>query len=287
MPATTPRALRSCWRTCRSRYSGGCAATGYSAARPRSTPTRRSPAKHGGEFVFGDPATWGEPNVLTTTDNTRYGTATARAWDRLHPILTHRAAWADCLGDLPIIEGTIIRLTVDHLPSGGDPKPVWLWWSRIDATAEDVDRCWMSFLRRFDIEHTFRLLKQTLGWTAPRLRDPAAADRWTWIAIAAHTQLRLARPLASDLRRPWEKPLDPERLTPARVRRGFRNLRAKIPSPARAPKPTRPGPGRPPGSRNRQRATIHDVGRVLTTGEAYTWGGLHGSADGAGSALPV
>jgi len=47
----------------------------------------------------------------------------------------------------------------------------------------------MSFLRRFDIEHTFRLLKQTLGWTAPRLRDPAA-DRWTWIAIAAHTQLR-------------------------------------------------------------------------------------------------
>jgi hypothetical protein len=70
------------------------------------------------------------------------------------------------------------------------------------------------------LEHTFRLLKQTLGWTAPRLRDPAAADCWTWIAIAAHTQLRLARPLASDLRRPWEKPLDFEHLTPARVRRG-------------------------------------------------------------------
>ncbi|MEY9887834.1 hypothetical protein ABIA31_001463 [Catenulispora sp. MAP5-51] len=232
-------------------------------------PTGGRPAKHGGEFAFGDPASWGEPNVLTTTQNTRYGTATAQAWDRLHPILTHRAAWADCLGDLPVIEGTVIRLTVDHLPSGGEAKPVWLWWSHVDATGEDVDRCWMSFLRRFDIEHTFRLLKQTLGWTTPRLRDPAAADRWTWITIAAHTQLRLARPLASDLRRPWEKPLDPERLTPARVRRGFRNLRAKIPSPARAPKPTRPGPGRPPGSRNRQRATVHDVGRVLATGEAY------------------
>jgi len=145
------------------------------------------PAKHGGEFVFGDPATWGEPNVSTTTDDTRYGTATAQAWDRLHPALTHRAAWVDCLGDLPVIEGTVIRLTVDHLPSGGDPKPVWLWWSRADAADKDVDRCWMSFLRRFDIEHTFRLLKQTLGWTAPRLRDPAAADRWTWITIAAHT----------------------------------------------------------------------------------------------------
>lgn len=46
----------------------------------------------------------------------------------------------------------------------------------------------------FDIEHTFRMLKQTLGWTRPRRRDSAAADRWTWLILAAHTQLRLARP---------------------------------------------------------------------------------------------
>jgi len=47
------------------------------------------------------------------------------------------------------------------------------------------------FLRRFDLEHTFRFLKQTLGWTKPRIRTPAAADRWTWLVIGAHTQLRL------------------------------------------------------------------------------------------------
>jgi hypothetical protein len=85
-------------------------------------------------------------------------------------------------------------LTVAHLPSGGVNKPVWLWWSGTDATATDVDRCWQAFLRRFDIEHTFRLFKQTLGWTKPQLRDPDAADPWTWLIIAAHTQLRLARP---------------------------------------------------------------------------------------------
>jgi hypothetical protein len=28
-----------------------------------------------------------------------------------------------------LIEGTVIRLDVDHLPSGAVPKPVWLWWS--------------------------------------------------------------------------------------------------------------------------------------------------------------
>ena len=64
-------------------------------------------------------------------------------------------------------------------------------------------------MRRFDLEHTFRLFKQILGWTAPKIRDPAAADRWTWLIIACHTQLRLARPLTDDLRRPGNDPHRP------------------------------------------------------------------------------
>jgi hypothetical protein len=134
-----------------------------------------------------------------------YGAATARAWNRLHPRLTHRSAWAAELGELPVIAGTVILLQVEHLPSGAIPKPVWLWWSGTAATAAQVDLLWQAFLRRFDIEHTFRLFKQTLGWTCPKIRTPEAADRWTWLILAAHTQLRPARPLAADLRRPWEK----------------------------------------------------------------------------------
>jgi hypothetical protein len=232
---------------------------------PRVPGANGRPPKHGGEFVFGDPATRGAEQAVTSTDTRLYGTVTAHAWDRLHPRLTRRAAWTDHEGPLPIIEGTVIRLQVDRLPSGGNPKPVWLWWSKVDAIAADVNRCWHMFLRRFDIEHTFRLFKQTLGWTVPQLRNPEAADRWTWLMITAHTQLRLARPLTADLRRPWEKPTPPERLTPARDRRGFRNIRAKTTSPTRAPKPPHPGPGRPPGSRNTHRATIHNVGKTITS----------------------
>ena len=114
----------------------------------------------------------------------------------------------------------------------------------------------------------FRFFKQTLGWTTPKLRDPAAADRWTWLVIVAHTQLRLARDLVADLRRPWERPCSPGRLTPARVRRGFRRLRAKITLPASAPKPSRPGPGRPPGVPNQHRAPRHDVGKIYTRAHA-------------------
>jgi hypothetical protein len=60
-----------------------------------------------------------------------------------------------------LIEGTVIRLEVARLPSGAIPKPVWLWWSGAAATPAQVDLLWQAILRRFDIEHTFRLFKQT------------------------------------------------------------------------------------------------------------------------------
>ncbi len=81
--------------------------------------------------------------------------------------------------------------------------------------------------------------------------------------LAAYTQPRLARALATDLRRPWEKPAPPERLSPARVRRGFRHLRATCP--AGAPKPSRQGPGRPPGRRNNHPTPRYDVHTATTT----------------------
>lgn len=89
------------------------------------------------------------------------------------------------------------------------------------------------------------MLKQTLGWTRPRLRDPQAADTWTWLVITARTQLRLAREQVEDLRRPWERPTAPSQLTPARVRRGFRNIRGYLPLPGRCAETLTTGPRTP------------------------------------------
>ena len=225
---------------------------------------RGRPPRHGPVLALADPSTWPTPDHTSITETTRYGTAQATAWHRLHPRLTHRGPWLDHHGQLPIVAGTLIRLPVEHLPGDRAPKPVWLWTSDPAATPTDVDRVWQAFLRRFDLEHTFRFFKQTLGWTTPKLRNPAAADRWTWLVIVAHTQLRLARDLTTDLRRPWERPCPPGRLTPARVRRGFRRIRPKITLPASAPKFSRPGPGRPPGVPNQHRAPRHDVGKIIT-----------------------
>ena len=43
-----------------------------------------------------------------------------------------------------------------------------LWWH--GEGEADLDFLWRAYVRRFDLEHTIRFLKQTLGWTTPRLR---------------------------------------------------------------------------------------------------------------------
>jgi hypothetical protein len=99
----------------------------------------------------------------------------------------------------------------------------------------DLDLAWRAHVRRFDLEHTVRFCKQTLGWATPRPRHPGA--------------LRLARAVADDQRLPWELPQPQPRLSPPRARRGFPQLLATLDSPASAPKPSRRSPGRPKGSR--------------------------------------
>src|SRR5207248_2858655 len=80
---------------------------------------------------------------------------------------------------------------------------------------------------------------------------------------AAHPPLRLARRLAEDVRRPWERPPPPPaRLSPARVRRGFRRIRHAAALPANPPKFTRPGPGRPTASPDSRRAPLHNPGKT-------------------------
>ena len=80
----------------------------------------------------------------------------------------------------------MIRVDVEHLPKPTRTiKTLCLWWS--GPGQPDLDVCWRAYLRRFDIEHTNRFTKNTLGWVTPSLRTPKQADRWTWLIVAAHT----------------------------------------------------------------------------------------------------
>lgn len=225
----------------------------------RGTRPGRQP-RHGRKFALTDAATHHPAERDTSGTHDRFGTVRARAWSRMHPDLERRGAWSEHPGPLPIMEATIIHLAVDHLPGNRTPQPMWLWSSHPVTDGADLDRLWQTYLRRFDLEHTFRFVKQTLGFTRPRVRTPNQADRWAWLILAAYTQLRLTRGLTNDLRRPWEKPLNPDKLTPGRVRRGFRRIRRAAGIPTSAPKAPHPGPGRPKG-RNSTPAQRYPVGK--------------------------
>ena len=207
------------------------------------------PRRHGPKMKCSDPSTWPEPSAEHHCEDAAYGSVRVRSWAELHPKVCNHAAKGS-RGPLPIVVGTLILVEVERLPRGErrrEPRVLWLWWHGPDGTAPDLDLIWRSYVRRFDLEHTFRFLKQSMGWTTPRVRHPEQADRWTWLVVAAYTQLRLARARVADLRLPWERRYDLGRLTPVRVHRIVSSLLAQMGTPAKPPKPCGRSPGRPRG----------------------------------------
>ena len=220
----------------------------YADPPPRPSGATGRPRRHGAKFAFADPTTWPTPSARLVCQDDQYGTVTVQAWDGLHP-KQQRHPGHGTRRPRPIVRGTILRVQVERVPARTrPPKVLWLWWA--GSGEFDLDLAWRAYIRRFDLEHSVRFAKQTLGWTTPRPRTPEQADRWTWLVLAGYTQLRLAREIACDQRLPWERPRPQPRLSPLRVRRGFPRLLAALGSPATAPKPAGRSPGRPKGSRS-------------------------------------
>jgi hypothetical protein len=229
--------------------------------RPPGAPGRQG--RHGAPVSCADPATWEEGAVTAVAASPRHGPLAVTAWHRVHQQLTSQSGgWADWPGRArPLVEGTLIRLEARPAAGFRALEPMWLWASDPQAGPAEVAALWQAYLRRFDLEHAFRFLKSRLGWNKPLLRDPAAADRWTWLVIACYAQLYLARPLAAAVRLPWQRPPAAAAMTPGQVRAGFRHARQIAGTPARMAKPARPGPGRPKGSRNKNKAPAQTVGK--------------------------
>ena len=213
------------------------------------SPKGGRPRIHGPKFACKDPATWPDPAAEHVTQDEQYGMVRVRAWAGLHPKQQAHPE-RGTRKTRPIVRGTVVLVEVSRLPARPYPPQVlWLWWAGPEG-ALDLDLLWRAYVRRFDLEHTLRFCKQALGWTTPRVRHPEQADRWTWLVVAAYTQLRLARPWVADRRLPWERALDPDKLTPSRVRRAVAGLLPILGTPASAPKPCGRSPGRRKGSRS-------------------------------------
>ncbi|MDQ5827825.1 MAG: transposase [Chloroflexota bacterium] len=206
------------------------------------------PRRHGKRFDLKDPASWPEPTREHRCESDDYGSVRVRCWAGSHP-KTRRIGERYGCKRAPVVRGTVVLVEVGKLARHTrKPKKLWLWWS--GEGEANLDLLWRAYCRRFDLEHTLRFTKQTLGWTTPRFRHPEQAARWTWLVLIAYTQLRLARAIVADARLPWERAQRPRRLTPSRVLRGLAALLALAGTPAKPPKPCGRSPGRPKGSRS-------------------------------------
>jgi DDE superfamily endonuclease len=193
------------------------------------------PRKHGAVFRLKDPTTHGTPDRTQTEIDPAYGTVTIDIWEGLHAQPT------------PTVEVTVGRVMVAHLPRRTEPPaPLWLAWHG-GPLPTDLRVVWHWYQRRFAIEHGFRFLKQDLGWTTARPRNPTSADRWTWLLAVVLWELWLARAHVADARLPWERPAAPDRLSPGRVRRAVGEVLRQVGAPARPPRPRGKAPGRQRG----------------------------------------
>jgi DDE superfamily endonuclease len=229
---------------------------------PRSPGAVGRPTKHGARFALDEPDTWPTPDVEHTTTRPDGTTVHAQAWHRYHPEPRQRRHWEGT----GIVEGTLIRQ--QSTTAGGHTQTWWLWWAG-PADTFDLAVLADAYHHRYTIEHGFRFIKQDLFWTDHTPMSPDQAERWSWVVAFAYTQLHLARRLVANQRRPWEKPQPHDHISPRRVRRGFRHATAHLPTPANPPKPSRPGPGRPKGSKNKNPRTPQPVikkGRPHNTG---------------------
>lgn len=101
------------------------------------------PARHGTEMAFARPDTHPGPDHRHRADSRRWGDLGITAWNRLHPRLTRRGPWAGHpggpFGELPIVEGTVIRLQTSSFE-----HPMWLWTCDPHADADAITRAWRA-----------------------------------------------------------------------------------------------------------------------------------------------
>ena len=202
----------------------------YSAGPPYSGRVR--PLRHGKKFQLNDPQTWWADDQSVELDDAQLGRLRVRQWHNLH------------FGASATHPMTLILL--ERLDIGSNQhqaKPLWLAW--IGENLPQLKEIWQQYLRRFAIDHWYRLAKQTLHWTLPQLSTPEQCDRWSDLMPLLTWQLWLARDLVRDYHLPWQKPVT--NLTPGRAAQSIFPLLVKIGTPAAAPKRRGKSPGWPIG----------------------------------------
>lgn len=182
---------------------------------------RGRPKIHGQQFRLNDSQSWWTPEQTLESVEPKLGKIRFKKWDDLH------------FRGSPKHPMTLILVERLETVTGRlNSQPLWLVWVGIQMPS--LAEIWQLYLRRFALEHWYRLAKQTLHWTVPKLSTPEQCERWSDLMPLLTWQLWLAKDVVREIRLPWQKSL-PE-LTPRRVVQSMLPLLIRIGSPAVSPK---------------------------------------------------
>ena len=200
--------------------------------------------QHGAKFKLADASTWGTPEATLEILDEELGPVRLSLWRELH------------FAKSPVHPMLVLRL--ERLQARGtrrDPKVLWMAW--VGQEPPPLGEWWRLYLRRFAIDHWYRLAKQRLHWVLPRVSTPEQAERWSDLLPLVTWELWLARRLVADKPHPWQK--RQALLTPGRVAQGIGGVLAVIGTPAQAPKPRGKAPGWPRGRPRKHRERLEVV----------------------------
>ncbi|MEG4808136.1 transposase [Microcoleus sp. F8-D3] len=179
------------------------------------------PKIHGQQFKLNDSQTWWSPEQTLESVEPKLGKIRLKKWDDLH------------FRGSPKHPMTLILVERLETVTGRlNSQPLWLVWVGIQMPS--LAEIWQLYLRRFALEHWYRLAKQTLHWNVPKLSTPEQCKRWSDLMPLLTWQLWLAKDVVTEIRLPWQKSL--LELTPGRVVQSMLPLLIRIGSPAVSPK---------------------------------------------------
>ena len=88
----------------------------------------------------------------------------------MHPLIHgDRGYFTGWDGGLPVLRGTVLHVTVEHLPGGREPLKAMRLWHAGPAPLP-LDELWRAYLARFDEEHNAAVPVMRRGGRVPWLR---------------------------------------------------------------------------------------------------------------------
>lgn len=200
---------------------------------PRQAGQKGAPRKYGARVQLNDAASWPAPDWQHHEQ-----------WPNGERV--ELCGWANWrrrgCAEQPV---RVVQVRV--LRANGQPKymqPLWL------MALGELD--WTVFAPAYRLrwrEETWHAqAKDLLGWSRAALGDVERQDRWTWVVLLAGWHLLLARELAQDCPRPWERASGQGGLPLGRVQRDYGRILAQFGLGVPAPKPRGKAPGRSVGT---------------------------------------